>query len=215
MHAPLLTAFLCLSVPAGVAMVLAPGEQGPDQEPSLLYELQIGDETFELSAGEATKIEIGDEEHTVTLTPSAYRQFDAEGITFEYPAEMTFAYESYFSGHHEWSFDTVDVGVLIQVSGLDQGELFTDFLQSLSETFEEMGATVDSSDCSIEFDGETVAGTRLLANLESIGEIDHEIYPLGSTGVILFQDSRDTDGVATPSFIEIRDQIASSLAFYE
>jgi len=130
-------------------------------EPSLVYTLQIDDQKIRVVPGQEIEIMGAFENPKVTLVPDKARLFTYSGITFKYPSQFAFEADFETAGVKMWSLDGNDCVIMVQ-----QYEALQMTPQTFSEILKESyGPETKLENKSYRFNGQQYSGVRVRVSL--------------------------------------------------
>jgi len=159
-------------------------------EPPLEYSINIGEQTITISEDETIQLDGVFTNPKLTVTPSPYRVFPYQGITFKYPRSFTFEANLKGSITKNWILSGNDFKIM--VFDMSASVTTSDFADSMVGKFGRDNAEIVNTNKNITLGKHKLSGTSIKASVVK-HQILIDIYLVSSskskTKLLVFQDN--------------------------
>lgn len=190
-----------------VNVYFAKAQSDPSKEPKTALIVTVNGKEHKVLAGEQIK----KDGNTVSVSIAKTKTFNSGSITFDYPTNFAFEYET-VPGYKNWTFDGNNF--VIMYFELSKDNTLNSFVEEIAGRFGRSNCTIEKK--SIKLGAKTLKGKRINVNL--MGErltLDLlEITMSDDTRrIIAFQDSLDEYGAATDEGEETINTIHKTIRY--
>jgi hypothetical protein len=200
-----------LPISALMALFVLGPDRKPDEkrEPPQRFLLNLHDQVLEVSAGQTFEVMLGDRTYKGRLVAQPTRILRLKSLVFDYPAALSFGYES-DDGTETWTLSGRDAVLMLYRFDFPQPDeaLLDLFTGSVLESFADSNVLEERA--TITLAGRTIEGVRLTWDFGGFGNIQ-EAFVLDPTSparqVLVLQDTVLPGAGTSAEFTDLRETL--------
>ena len=180
------------------------------QAPPARFELQLGEQTLEILAGEPFELEFEGQTLRGELTALARRTLRLDTLSFDYLGNASFEYERWF-GVQIWTLDGNDTTVMVQ--RFAEATELSSLADSMQESLQEAFGETERAQAVLELGGRDQVGVQLVSASADI-YIFSELFAVDERHILVLQDVRDLPEQASEEFELVRAMLSETLELH-